>query len=124
MSAPLAYDCVECGRAGDAHFYVNAANLRARRVCFTCGHWQDLAAEAALPTSVRVGGIHYQVGPGTSQPRGFAGQRFEIRFADGREVVTTDLWHQGQIPARFRARLPDNAVFVRAHATRGGEVRA
>ena len=35
-----------------------------------------------------------------------------IRFTDGREVITHNLWHQGTIPKHFRARLPDNAVFV------------
>lgn len=114
MSAPtLAYECCECGREGDAHFYVHAADLRARRVCFTCGFWQDRAAEAHLDTSVRVGGVHYQVGDGTARPLGFGGQRWEVRFHDGRSVVTTDLWHQGAIPERFRARLPDNAGFAR-----------
>ena len=125
MNAPsLAYDCIECGRAGDAQFYVGAADLRARRVCFTCGFWQDRAAEAHLPTSVRVGGVHYQIGPKGDPYPGHGGARFVVHFADGRAVETNNLWHQGEIPARFRARLPDNATFVREHTTRREEAAA
>lgn len=124
MSAPsLAYTCCECGADGDAHFYATAADLRARSVCFICGYWLDLAAEVSLATSVRVGGVHYQIGPKGDPFPGHSGARFVIRFVDGRTVESRNVWHQGQIPARFRGRLPDNASFVREPA-RGAEVSA
>ena len=63
---------------------------------------------------VRALGHHYQLASeGASQgERGFGGKVFEVRFFDGRVVVTHNLWHQGEVPAHFRARLPDNAVFA------------
>lgn len=47
---------------------------------------------------------------------GFGGGKWVVRFHDGREVVTHNLWHVGTIPPPFRDRLPDNAEFVREQA--------
>jgi hypothetical protein len=66
---------------------------------------------------VVVKGCHYIIGaekPTTPRSwRGFGGDRYHIRFNDGREVVSTNLWCQGPIPAQFREQLPDNAEFVK-----------
>lgn len=43
---------------------------------------------------------------------GFDGQRFYIRFFDGREITTNNLWHNGIIPQEYREQLPDNAEFI------------
>lgn len=42
---------------------------------------------------------------------GYAGRRFYIRFNDGHEITTNNLWYQGKIPDEYRSQLPDNAVF-------------
>jgi hypothetical protein len=64
----------------------------------------------------RVNGIHYVVKPHnpTDPPQflGFGGTAFTFRFHDGREITSNDVMCQGEIPARFRDRLPDNAVIV------------
>lgn len=57
----------------------------------------------------RVGGTHYVLGNGTGPFRGMAGRPVGVRFHDGTEVVCTDLWFQGPIPAELRPLLPDNA---------------
>ena len=44
--------------------------------------------------------------------RGFGGAEHFFKFFDGRIVRTTNLWHQGDIPARFRLLLPDNATLI------------
>lgn len=85
------------------------------QLCFQCHHWTRLLPERQ--NRVIVGGRHYMIEP-ELPPRdrslgGFGGQQWKIRFKDGREVVTTNLWHQGPIPERFRERLPDNAEFVK-----------
>lgn len=42
--------------------------------------------------------------------RGFGGRRWLIRFHDGRELCTQNLWHNGEVPAAYRNALPDNAT--------------
>jgi hypothetical protein len=46
---------------------------------------------------------------------GFGGALWRIRFADGSTVETNDLWHQGEIPARFAHLFPVNACFLDEH---------
>ena len=64
-----------------------------------------------------VNGERFSIAP--DQPKGYGGfvghggAEFTIRFADGRGVVTHNLWHQGKIPDRFRARFPGNVKFVK-----------
>lgn len=62
----------------------------------------------------RIGGQHYVLGTRTSgEGRGMGGRAVKIRFtATGEEIVCTDLWHQGTIPAELRELLPDNAEMV------------
>lgn len=79
--------------------------------CFTCNFWAEKIEAVNDPRSVRIDGGHYWIGDEdpTNRFRGFGGRRFNIKFHDGREVQTTNLWHQGQIPEHFRDILPDNA---------------
>ena len=80
-------------------------------------YWKPLVENRNDPDHVVVNGTHYTGGP--EQPatprhrRGFGGDRYNIKFHDGREVTSTNLWCQGTIPAQFREQLPDNAEFRR-----------
>jgi len=83
--------------------------------------WDEKVAVKDKPFSVRVNGSHFIIGPEGEKYPGFGGQKFHIKFHDGREVITTNLWHQGKIPVSYRFRktkLPDNAVFI--HPTNCG----
>lgn len=82
------------------------------------GHfWMGLISQRDNPNHVVVKGTHYQIGPEDSsirrQWRAFHGDRFNIKFNDGRTATSTNLWCQGPIPAQFREQLPDNAEFIR-----------
>lgn len=105
--------CRECGGVV-VTTYCNKADLIKYNLCFHCDHWRGLVLKAGDSNSVRVKHRHYQIGPetGPKQWRGHGGSKFIVRFNDGREVVSTDLWHQGTIPEYFWDRLPDNAEFV------------
>ena len=121
----LAYTCRECGGPGDGFGYYGGEAMIAARLCFGCNHWTKLLP--AVTTSVRVGGKHYQMGAETAHrdDKGFGGQRFVVVFTDGRpQRLTTNLWHQGEIPAHFRDRLPDNARFDHDTANELGRVLA
>ena len=86
-------------------------------MCFTCAYWQRYIDLKDKQNEVIVGGVHYRCN--TDKPidninpqwNGFGGRRWHIRFFDGRDVITNNLWYQGQIPERFRELLPDNAEF-------------
>jgi len=67
-----------------------------------------------------VKGVHYMVGDESSKvmPRGFGGSLFNIRWFDGHEAKTTNLWCQGDVPEHFRSKLPDNAEFIVAGGCR------
>lgn len=78
----------------------------------SCDFWSYFLDNSDMPEHVRVDGQHYYIGSGIDMSRGFGGQQFVIEFFDGRRVETHNLWHNGQIPAGFRERLPDNSRFV------------
>lgn len=44
---------------------------------------------------------------------GFGGRKFTIRFNDGTEITTCNLWHNGEVPDEWRDKLPDTAKFVK-----------
>lgn len=113
--------CKECGDVGYSLDWCRAAReeLERRGCCFTCCHWLTLIEQGG---NVVVEGNHYLLGPEVPYmlpiARGFGGRHVCIRFFDGRGVCSSNLWHQGAIPERFRERLPDNAVFI--HGPVGG----
>ena len=82
------------------------------------GYWSEQASDRA--NAAVIDGIHYRIKPDTAKPgpgSGYDGQKFTVRFHDGREVTTRNLWYQGPIPPVWRDRLPDNAEFVKAGAS-------
>ena len=60
-----------------------------------------------------IDGHHYIIEPENSKEpfRGFGGDKFIIHFKDGREVITTNLWYQGEIPEEYKEKFPNNADF-------------
>jgi len=108
------YICEFCGREysrtceDDAYIGKN---------CFDCSFWikKINLPEEDEARRVIVDDQHYRLGLDNSVPfRGFGGRKFKVLFHDGRVVKTSCLWHQGEVPERFRSWLQDNAVFVQA----------
>lgn len=109
--------CKECGeKEGTKHFHESISTLmEGQNLCFECLFWVKHLEGGDGQERVRIDGKHYIIGEETDAPknyRGFSGEKFVIRFHDGREVTTTNLWGNGDIPPHFRERMPDNAVFV------------
>lgn len=121
-------DCHECGAHEELHWFKDIEERLLRdKLCFSCAHWTDLLKIKDRPDVVRVKDVHYMVGGETNEPtlwRGFGGDKFHIRFLDGREVKSTNVWCQGHIPDHFKTRLPDNAEFVYAFKTNNGDAHA
>lgn len=121
-------------RFGGSHWFLDEDSERRRSVgvCSTCDFWLDKWRMRDNENVARIDGQHYMFGNSLqdaritqdttldalakSMPRrdglGMGGQGVVIRFADGRVVITNDLWHQGTIPARFKNIMHDNAEMV------------
>ncbi len=116
---PLDYTCSECGEVTHPSYVGNnqiGAALRARGLCFIDDFWARAYADYQAGKRVVVDGSSYTIGPardaGPKSCRGHGGRLFRIQYPDGRVVETTNLWSQGTIPARWRDRMADSAVFV------------
>lgn len=80
-------------------------------------YWNEiLVHDKERGNAVIVNSTHYTLGDentrGSVSSRGFGGAKYVIRFHDGREVVSTNLWYQGPIPPALHYMFPDNAEFV------------
>jgi hypothetical protein len=105
--------CGECGRwieyGGQFGFERSRAPLP---FCWLCSFWLARVNETAPGKFVSQSFTYYGIGSHkTPSPHnGFGGSWWVVRFlADGREVETCDLWCGGEIPERFRDRLPVTA---------------
>jgi hypothetical protein len=89
-----------------------------RGLCFSCNHWVDRLAKCNSPRSFIIDGAAYwRADERPNEPsswQGFGGRTFHIRRHSGEVIVTSNLWHNGHIPAHFLARMPNDADFVQA----------
>lgn len=106
--------CNICGKQeNNKKFSVAIAeDIRKKELCFSCLFWKAKVSIRDRLNVARIDGDHFIINESdTISKRGYNGQEFTIKFFDGREVTTTNLWHQGKIPEHFRKFLPDNAEF-------------
>ena len=112
----LGEPCVECGCVVETSYREPVrSELIKGNICHNCHFWMEKVQWEIdkNPNVVRVDGWHNLITPDDpSAPfQGYGGREFVIKFNDGREVISHNLWHQGTIPDHFRDRLPDNAIF-------------
>jgi hypothetical protein len=112
--------CKICGKADNPNNWIGGLP---EGLCFYCAFWTEKLEEynkGAASKVVVIAGHMYYIGEekyvgDTAYPtwRGFGGRRFKIhRFDTDETIETTNLWHNGVIPDRFRDQLPDTAKFV------------
>lgn len=120
--------CVECGDAViGSRFNLEEEREHYRDThCYTDMFWSEHhrldnenAGRRGRGEAVVVDGAHYIVNPVVENPRvpralGMGGRLMRFRLQDGRVLESNDVWFQGDIPERWRDRLPDNAEFYRA----------
>lgn len=113
---PDDYTCVECGEIHTPHQWSTGAKLAARGLCHFCAFWTDAYLRVQSGRSIVVGGNCYSIAeepkPGERGFFGHGGSLFRIEYPDGRIVESRNLWHNGDVPPRWRERLPDNARFL------------
>lgn len=81
--------------------------------CFSCSLWKKRLSLVDNPNVAIIDGVFYTIGDENSTDpfRGFGGDKFVIKFKDGREVTTTNLWCGGDIPEAWKPKFPNNADF-------------
>lgn len=80
--------------------------------CFECSIWRERLPLVGKPNIAIIDGTFYTIGDENEKgSRGFGGDKFVIRFKDGREVTTTNLWCGGEISEHWKSQFPDNADF-------------
>lgn len=118
--------CVECGKP-ISYRWLNKADLLKHHECFQCNIWLDrirgvkprvgrpqrevfVAMWTQWGTTEAVP-VFYGIGTATtpSSHNGFGGSWYDVDFLDGHHVRTCDLWFGGEVPERFRDRLPVTA---------------
>lgn len=114
---PRAFTCVECGGLSNSDGWAGGDARREKSLCSHCDFWLDWVKRFG-PGDVVIDGRKYHYDPrcpikgGESSFRGFGGRTFKIRLHGGAEVTTNNLWTQGEIPAHFLDRFPNNAEFI------------
>ena len=104
--------CVICGREIEKSQYSNA--VLCSGACFYKHFWNKIVAEK--DKHIIINGECYCDGGNVENPNdvgflGCSGRRFWIRFFDGREITTNNLWYQGKVPDDFLNELPNTAEF-------------
>jgi len=81
--------------------------------CFECALWRERLPLVGNPDVAIIDGTFYTIGDENdpSPFRGFGGDKFVIKFKDGREVTTTNLWCGGNISDAWKPQFPNNADF-------------
>ena len=132
MASKQEYEHITCSECGEdaALSYMGEIGLtmREQTLCFNCAFWFEKIALGVrrCDSVVRINGRHYVIEAEPDRTRrgwqdgmvGHGGREFQIRFDSGREVVTHNLWYQGEIPERWQERLPDNATWGELLATK------
>ena len=113
--------CCECGRRELPATWIEEVHdhLFELQMCFNCAFWFDWLEEFQQRPDKKfvVAGTAYTIchapEKGLTTFRGFGGRNFKIRWPDGREAESGNLWCQGDVPKHWRERLPDTAEFVK-----------
>lgn len=119
LCEPVNFKCPICGTTDDWSAYDakygNYFLMGRDGVCFQCAFWLDKTNNPD-PNAVSIDGHYYIVNPSAAHPisllKGGGGNWYYFLLNNGQLRESNNVWHQGEIPKRFRPRLPDNAVFL------------
>jgi hypothetical protein len=108
------FRCKECKSKEDETKWTDGKDLLLKKLCFDCNYWMERVERVGGLTQVIVDGSVYQIGREDAVGmRGFDGDKFIIKFKDGRLVHSTNLWFNGRVPKKYKDRLIDNADFIK-----------
>ena len=104
--------CPTCGEE-IGRFASDKSSMEEHGECFECALWRKRLPLVKNSDVAIIDGTFYTIGDENdlSPFRGFGGDKFVIKFKDGRQVTTTNLWCGGDISKYWRPQFPDNADF-------------
>lgn len=104
------YKCKICGKEFTNRRWTT---LVCSDECFEDNYWLERVNDIKNKNRVIIdNSVYYIADENACGSRGFDGAIFYIHFFDGREVRTTNLWSNGQIPEKYLKQLPDNARWM------------
>ena len=107
--------CPTCGQELGAASFIGSdeRSVKEHGECFECALWRERLPLVGNPDTAIIDGTFYTIDDENdpSPFRGFGGDKFVIKFKDGREVTTTNLWCGGHIPEHWKPQFPNNADF-------------
>lgn len=107
--------CPTCGRelGTESHFSSDERSMKEHGECFECSLWRERLPLVGNPNVAIIDGTMYTIDDEDSKSpfRGFGGDKFVIKFKDGRQVTTTNLWCGGEISEHWKQYFPNNADF-------------
>ncbi|MBP5578664.1 MAG: hypothetical protein J6X56_04160 [Ruminococcus sp.] len=104
--------CRVCGKEFTVSTFYNDTDVCSYQ-CHTTEYWQNILNDTAI---IIKGHCFHDLGAfvagSVKRPPvvGFSGRKFRIRFNDGRELDTNNLWHDGRIPKELTT--ADNAEII------------
>lgn len=75
-------------------------------------YWTNLARNHDKVNWVVCNWTHYIVGGENEKWKGLCGRKYKIVYLNGKEVFTTNLWYQGEIPENERFQFRNNVSKV------------
>lgn len=102
-------NCKICGKEIAESRYMT--DILCSENCFEKNFWNEIIAEK--DKYIIINNTCYRDGGKTpgNYFKGFGGRRFYIRYFDGREITTDNLWCQGDIPEEYQDILKNEAEF-------------
>lgn len=108
------WKCCKCGGEVTLTYY-GYERMIEHKMCFHCDHFRE-QKELMLTNPNKMvinGGIYTIVPESKGGFKGYGGRLFRIRkFGQEQVLVTTNLWHQGDVPKVWREEMPDTAEFI------------
>ena len=104
------HTCSECGVE-----YTWRWTTKHVGMCFNCNHWYNWYARYLSnpdTTFIVKGNAYTHVPVEGGIGGGHGGSKFDIRTFDGRQVISRNLWCQGDIDEHWLTALPNTAEFV------------
>lgn len=102
-------NCSDCGvnLDADGRMFLDDPGM-----CFECNFWSDVLRTANADPRMSLVDSEtwsaYTAGPENAYMKGFGGEKYFLVYNDGHVTETTNLWHRGTVPERWRERLPAN----------------
>lgn len=107
--------CVCCGSLVSTNYVEDMkAQLIRKNMCFACNVW-DERSRNIKKNNIIANYTWYTLGDedGTGPFRGFGGNQFQFLKNDDVLITSTNVWYGGEIPPRWRDKIPNNAILIK-----------